>query len=153
MSDRVRVLQTIRSDIPFGRTMIAEPGVYECERTQLGAVCILVDGQRLGVKPGEFEEIETDRLRMKDLTVNEHQSLMEEIADSLRFRPMRSAPKDGTVIEVVYVGGNASFAFVEFRAAAFRWVSPLKTEATIIRWREPDAWRPAHPEWGEEKDG
>lgn len=51
---RVRLPETVRGDFPFSSVQ-AQPGVYRAKMNQHGAVVIETgDGQRLGVKPGEF---------------------------------------------------------------------------------------------------
>lgn len=107
--------------------------LYRCERC--GVTYWKDDGHRCS------EDEMTKEIRMRDLTVNEHQSLMEEIADSLRFRPMYSAPKDGTVIEVRWEDGTEGVA---------GWRDRIGWVRGEIHMGDPDAWRPAHPEWNEE---
>lgn len=49
----------VRGDFPLGHTTVVEMGVHECESTQLGAITVLAtNGQRLGIKPSEFEPLE-----------------------------------------------------------------------------------------------
>jgi len=45
----------VYGDWPIGHNLIAEPGIYTSLSNPLGALSVLVDGQELGVKPGEFE--------------------------------------------------------------------------------------------------
>lgn len=55
---RVRLARRVCGDGPF-RSLRAEPGDYVCESNEWGAVSVTTsNGQRLGVKPAEFEVIE-----------------------------------------------------------------------------------------------
>lgn len=57
---RIRMLQTVRSDIPFNPCPPAFQGqVYTATENPYGAVAaILRDGRLLGVKPHEYEIVE-----------------------------------------------------------------------------------------------
>jgi len=50
--------RTVRGDFPIGHMLVAESGVHNAVRNPLGAVSVVLsDGQLLGVKPDEYEEI------------------------------------------------------------------------------------------------
>ena len=60
---RVRMIKSVRSDLPevvFPNRSVANPGEeYDAETNRNGAVTIIFPGgEKLGVKPGEFEFIE-----------------------------------------------------------------------------------------------
>lgn len=49
----------LQGDFPLAHTTVAEKGVHPCESNQWGAITVLAtNGQRLGVKPCEFEPLE-----------------------------------------------------------------------------------------------
>lgn len=55
---KIIMLETVRADFPFcGKTLKARiGGIYYCWTNSYGAVsAVLDDGQRLGVKPDEFQ--------------------------------------------------------------------------------------------------
>lgn len=53
---RVWLAGPVRGDYPIGHTTIAHEGEYECESNRYGAISVVAEnGQRLGVKPGEYE--------------------------------------------------------------------------------------------------
>ena len=59
---KIQMLETVRPDFPFlltgvpVDTVLICGEVYEATRNKYGAVCgICENGQKLGVKPGEFE--------------------------------------------------------------------------------------------------
>lgn len=59
---KIKMLETVRPDFPFWfisapvDTMLFCGEVYEATQNKYGAVCgICENGQKLGVKPGEFE--------------------------------------------------------------------------------------------------
>lgn len=56
---KIRLLKTIRGDIPIGPPSVAVQGVYNAEMNKYGALSIRdTHGQLLGVKPGEFEFVD-----------------------------------------------------------------------------------------------
>ena len=56
---RIRLPQTVRGDFPIGHAAIAWAGDYDCDSNAWGAVSVIAaNGQRLGIKPAEFEPIE-----------------------------------------------------------------------------------------------
>ena len=56
---KVFLPNTVRGDWPIGHHLIAPAGVHEAVRNPYGAVSVvLADGTLLGVKPGEFEEVQ-----------------------------------------------------------------------------------------------
>lgn len=62
---KIKILETVRPDFPFFLTGVPVDTilicgeVYEATKNKYGAVCgICANGQRLGVKPGEFEIVE-----------------------------------------------------------------------------------------------
>ncbi len=58
---RVRLLHTVTGDPPFGHVR-AEPGDYECESNQWGAVSVTAtNGEPLGLRPAEFDVLENIR--------------------------------------------------------------------------------------------
>ena len=62
-----------------------------------------------------------------------------------RWRPMRTAPKDGTVVEALH-GQHTTLAY--FQRDHWR-----ETSGTENLWEihNPRAWRPAHPEWNQDE--
>lgn len=59
---KIKMLETVRPDFPFLLTGVPLDTalvcgeVYEATKNKCGAVCgVCENGQRLGVKPGEFE--------------------------------------------------------------------------------------------------
>ncbi len=53
---RIRILQEVRGDWPFGHTHSIQPGIYEPVINPHGAVSVKCpDGALLGIKPNEFE--------------------------------------------------------------------------------------------------
>ena len=61
---KIKMLRTVRPDFPFWLTVPADTvlfcgKVYDAVQNKHGAVCgICKNGQKLGVKPGEFEILE-----------------------------------------------------------------------------------------------
>jgi hypothetical protein len=56
---KVKLTRRVRSDLPFLRDCIAEPGIYDAYVNPHGAVSVIAsDGGLLGVKPDEFEWVE-----------------------------------------------------------------------------------------------
>lgn len=62
---KIKMLETVRPDLQFfltevpADTILICGEVYEATQNKYGAVCgICKNGQRLGVKPGEFEIVE-----------------------------------------------------------------------------------------------
>jgi len=56
---RVLLQGPVRGDYPIGHTTLAEAGEHDCESNRYGAISVLAtNGQRLGVKPAEFEPLE-----------------------------------------------------------------------------------------------
>lgn len=62
---KIKMLETVRLDFPFFLvsvlldTMLIYGEVYEATQNKHGVVCgICRNGQKLGVKPGEFEIVE-----------------------------------------------------------------------------------------------
>lgn len=56
---KIRLLQWVRSDLPFGPYSVAKPGVYDAEENPYGALAVRdCNGELLGVKPGEFEYVD-----------------------------------------------------------------------------------------------
>lgn len=67
---------------------------------------------------------------------------MRELEDlDLRWRPMRTAPRDGTVVEL-REGGHA----INGRRHGKSWFNVQG------KWLDPAAWRPAHPDWNEKEE-
>lgn len=55
---QVWLTNPVRGDFPIGHGTVAQPGQYECESNRNGAISVLAEnGQRLGLKPSEFEVI------------------------------------------------------------------------------------------------
>ena len=52
---KIVILREIRGDFPIGHHLVAAPGVYRPFVNPHGAVSVEVDGQLLGLKPGEFQ--------------------------------------------------------------------------------------------------
>jgi hypothetical protein len=49
----------VRGDYPIGHATIAHEGEYDCESNRYGAISVIAEnGQRLGVKPAEFDVLE-----------------------------------------------------------------------------------------------
>jgi len=66
------------------------------------------------------------------------------------WRPMRTAPRDGTWVEIRY-GRWDQQPFIEYA----QWITD-QSDASFRFWNvsghgevTPRAWRPAHPEWNE----
>ncbi len=56
---RVRMLDTVSSELPFGPQNVAySGGEFECWVNSHGAVAVFIDGELLGVKPDEFKVLE-----------------------------------------------------------------------------------------------
>ena len=56
---RVLLKGPVRGDYPIGHTTLAEAGEHDCESNRYGAISVrATNGQRLGVKPAEFEPID-----------------------------------------------------------------------------------------------
>lgn len=56
---KIYLPRTVRGDWPIGHTSVALMGVHNAVRNPYGAVAVvLADGSLLGVKPGEFEEVQ-----------------------------------------------------------------------------------------------
>ena len=56
---KIRLLQMVRSDLPFGPIAVAKAGVYDAEMNQHGALAVRdCNDNLLGVKPGEFEFVD-----------------------------------------------------------------------------------------------
>lgn len=62
---KIKMLETVRPDFPFlltgvlSDTILVCGKVYEATQNKYGSVCgICENGQKLGVKPGEFEVVE-----------------------------------------------------------------------------------------------
>jgi hypothetical protein len=56
---RVLLEGPVRGDYPIGHTTLAEAGEHDCESNRYGAISVIAtNGQRLGVKPAEFEPLE-----------------------------------------------------------------------------------------------
>ncbi len=92
--------------------------------------------------------------------VDEVEEMLEGIRPPIdpRWRPMHTAPRDGTVVEGWWPH-DPEYRFVSWRATAtrpewpnngdeFTWI-PINDELVY----PPSAWRPAHPEWNEEVRG
>ncbi len=88
----------------------------------------------------------------------ERQSIYLAVVDALReldlpdsrWRPMRTAPRDGTWVEIRY-GRWDQQPFIEYA----QWITD-QSDASFRFWNvsghgevTPRAWRPAHPEWNE----
>jgi len=56
---KIRLHESVHSEIPIGPRLAATPGVYQAEVNQHGALSVWVGNELLGVKPGEFEWIYT----------------------------------------------------------------------------------------------
>lgn len=51
--------RTVRGDWPIGHMLVAKTGVHSAVRNTHGAVSVVLsDGELLGVKPDEFEEVQ-----------------------------------------------------------------------------------------------
>lgn len=64
---KIKMLETVHPEFPFlltgvpADTILICGEIYEATRNKYGAVCgICKNGQKLGVKPGEFEIVEED---------------------------------------------------------------------------------------------
>lgn len=56
---RVLLEGPVRGDYPIGHATIAEAGEHDCESNRNGAISVrATNGQRLGVRPAEFEPLE-----------------------------------------------------------------------------------------------
>ncbi len=63
---RIVLLKEVRGDFPIGHNTIASAGVYLPKLNRHGAVSVVAsNGELLGIKPNEFEwldtEVESDR--------------------------------------------------------------------------------------------
>ena len=68
-----------------------------------------------------------------------------EVIVNTQWRPMETAPRDGTVIEMLSVDGKSIFV----RWSERQWVSPQTIARRIRIFLEGSAWRTVHPEWAE----
>jgi hypothetical protein len=56
---KIYLPRMVHGDWPIGHKLIADKGIHDAVRNPHGAVSVVLpDGQLLGVKPDEFEEIE-----------------------------------------------------------------------------------------------
>ena len=58
---KLRLLRTVRSELPFPPFLVAEPRIYEPSELSInphGAVSVITPKGLLGVKPDEFEWVE-----------------------------------------------------------------------------------------------
>jgi len=56
---KIYLPRAVHGDFPIGHNLVAEAGVHEAVTNQHGAVSVLLaDGRLLGVKPGEFEQLQ-----------------------------------------------------------------------------------------------
>lgn len=55
---KIILINPIQGDFPIGSHLIAEPGVYTPFINRHGAVSVDINGEKLGLKPNEFEWIE-----------------------------------------------------------------------------------------------
>jgi len=55
---RIIILEQVRSDLPWLRDLVAEPGVYDAFVNSHGAVAVKIGNGYLGIKPGEFQWLE-----------------------------------------------------------------------------------------------
>ena len=65
---KIRMLKTVRPDMFLGKpgTIAREGQEYKATSNRHGAICAICDnGEKLGVKPGEFELIEAPVLLIK----------------------------------------------------------------------------------------
>jgi len=71
--------------------------------------------------------------------------------DAMHWRPMSTAPRDGTVIEVRFADRDPRLAFVVWVSLreSGQWVAPTEGGDTVAYFNTR-AWRPAHLEWVEE---
>lgn len=54
----------VHGDWPIGHMLIAKVGIHDAVRNPHGAVSVvLADGQLLGVKPDEYEEVQDGAIR------------------------------------------------------------------------------------------
>jgi hypothetical protein len=59
MTVKIRLLQMVRGDLPFGPVSVAKAGIHEAEMNRFGALSVRdCNGDLLGVKPGEFEFVD-----------------------------------------------------------------------------------------------
>jgi hypothetical protein len=55
---RIRLAVAVRGDFPIGHETQAQAGEHDCESNRYGALCVVAsNGQRLGIKPGEYEPV------------------------------------------------------------------------------------------------
>jgi len=52
---RIIILKQVRSDLPWLRSLIAEPGIYDAFVNTHGAVSVNIGEEYLGIKPNEYE--------------------------------------------------------------------------------------------------
>ena len=52
---KIRIRQTVKSDLPWLSRLKAEPGVYDAYVNPYGAVSVKIGNEFLGIKPNEFE--------------------------------------------------------------------------------------------------
>lgn len=67
-----------------------------------------------------------------------------------RWRPMRTAPRDGTVVELREGGHTTNASYHE--VINIHKVGTGQSAWGGYRNLDPAAWRPAHPEWNEDPD-
>ena len=71
---KIKMKETVRPDWPFNfrfpDTLLEADQIYEAIRYEHGAVCgICENGELLGVKPGEFEIIESEEECVEDFQI------------------------------------------------------------------------------------
>jgi hypothetical protein len=81
-------------------------------------------------------------------------NLILDAIEATQWRPIRTAPRDGRVIEARYYESVDS-VLVAWTGDTLQWCSAQHdAKGHLIHWREHDYWRTAHRDWNEgESDG
>jgi hypothetical protein len=54
---KIYLPRAVRGDWPIGHHLVAPKGIHEAVMNPYGAVCVVLPGGLLGVKPNEFERV------------------------------------------------------------------------------------------------
>lgn len=100
------------------------------------------DENRKGVKVGKWVKRDDGYWVLRFQVASDDES---PLIVNTQWRPMETAPKDGTIIEMLCAGGITVFV----RWSKFGWVSPREIPRPGVMLSDGYAWRTVHPEWDE----